>query len=88
MLTVFFTIHSKGFQKKFQQKLKFPSVVFELTITGFVIIYPTYLSLFYQGDQGMVHASEERNSLTKVLHFAEYHKGNAARSQASFLFTL
>ena len=61
---------------------------FELTITGFVIIHPTYLSLCYQGDQGMVHASEERNSLTKVLHFAEYHKGNAARSQAGFLFTL
>ena len=87
MLTVFSTIHSKGFQKDFQQKKVLFSGI-ELTFTGFVIIYHTYLSLCYQGDQGMIHASEERNSLTKVLHFAEYHKGNAARSQVSFLFTL
>ena len=40
---------------------------------------------FYQGEQGMVNASEERNSLTKLLHFGEYHKENATKPQVSIL---
>ena len=33
----------------------------------------------------MRQASEERNSLTRVLHFAEYHRRNGFTVQISFL---
>ena len=33
----------------------------------------------------MVQASEERNSLTRVLHFAEYHKENTPSVEISNL---
>ena len=43
-------------------------------------------SLFeIQGDQGLVQASEERNSLTRVLHFAEYDKENTPSVEISNL---
>ena len=33
----------------------------------------------------MLQASEERNSLTRVLHFAEYHRRSGSTVQISFL---
>ena len=40
---------------------------------------------FLQGTEGLRQCSEERNSLTHVLHFGEYHGINISKSVVSHL---